>query len=81
MKVKDEGEDGGDPRPRAVCGVVRMVGLGARIYRYIDRCQVDHRIVAWYTPVYICVPVRVEPAKNAIRPLPACVQLQAYKVR
>ena len=78
MKVKMEVKDLANPRPRAVCGVVRMVGLGARI---IDRCQVDHRIVAWYTHMYICVRERVEPAKNAIRPLPACVQLQAYKVR
>ena len=61
MKVKDEGEDGGErsrehPRPRAVCGVVRMVGLGARIYIYIDRSMLSQsphcRVV--HTRVYLC---------------------------
>ena len=58
-------------------------------YEYIDAESTIciHHIVA-YTRVYIyicvCVRVRVEPAnKNATRSrsLPACVQLQAYKVR
>ena len=63
-------------RSRAGCGAVRMHEWPQRAYIYIDAKSIT---VVTYT--VHCLRARVEPAKNATRPLPACVQLQAYKVR